>query len=129
MDRYELRNIRPLRIQELSYLVHPFQIISPVLRALADEQEFVRDTAYKAGQRLVIAYADTALTLLLPELEKGLFDDNWRIRHSSVQLLGKRTVRFSCVYFSGIPGNIIYCYISFASLFRRPSLQSVGRFW
>jgi hypothetical protein len=26
---------------------------------------------------------------LISELERGLFDDNWRIRHSSVQLLGK----------------------------------------
>ena len=65
------------------------QIISPVLRALADENEFVRETAYKAGQRLVTAYADSAITLLLPELEVGMFDENWRIRHSSVQLLGK----------------------------------------
>lgn len=69
-----------------------FQIISPILRALADENEFVRETAYKAGQRMVMTYADKAVMLLLPELEKGLFDENWRIRHSSVQLLGKKTV-------------------------------------
>ena len=42
------------------------QITGPVLRALADENEFVRETAYKAGQRLVMMYADSAITLLLP---------------------------------------------------------------
>ena len=73
------------------------QIISPILRALADENEFVRDTAYKAGQRIVLAYADTAVELLLPELELGLFDENWRIRHSSVQLLGDLLYKISGV--------------------------------
>ena len=33
-------------------------------------------------------YADTAIELLLPELENGIRDDNWRIRSASVQLLG-----------------------------------------
>ena len=42
----------------------------------------------KAGQRIITTYADTAVGLFLPELEKGLFDDNWRIRYSSIQLLG-----------------------------------------
>ena len=73
------------------------QIIQPILKALADDSEFVRDTAIKAGQRIVNTYAETAISLFLPELEKGLFDSNWRIRFSSVQLLGDLLYKISGV--------------------------------
>ncbi|KAG5899951.1 hypothetical protein JTB14_002498 [Gonioctena quinquepunctata] len=79
------------------FMAYIGQIINPILKALADENEYVRDTALKAGQRIVTLYADSAILLLLPELEKGLFDENWRIRYSSVQLLGDLLYRISGV--------------------------------
>lgn len=72
-------------------------IIGPVLNGLADDVEYVRDTAFLAGQRIVSMYADSAVKLLLPELEKGLLEENWRIRFSSVKLIGDLLYKISGV--------------------------------
>lgn len=59
-----------------------------VLAGLSDEVEAVREVALRSGQVLVSTHGKTHADQLLPSLEDGLFDDNWRIRQSSVQLLG-----------------------------------------
>ncbi|RKP06393.1 armadillo-type protein, partial [Thamnocephalis sphaerospora] len=64
------------------------RIIPPVLVRLADESDYVREASLKAGQIIVNNFATSAVELLLPELERGLFNVNWRIRQSSVQLMG-----------------------------------------
>ena len=51
-----------------------------ILQGLADESEFIRETSLLAGQTIVNRYSDKAVELFLPQLEKGLFDENWRIR-------------------------------------------------
>ncbi|KAH3672228.1 hypothetical protein WICPIJ_010080 [Wickerhamomyces pijperi] len=65
------------------------QIIPAILNGLADTDESIRGTALKAGRLLVKNYATKAVNLLLPELEKGLLDANFRIRLSSVELTGE----------------------------------------
>ena len=67
------------------------------MQGLSDESEFVRDTSLKTGQRIVSQYASTAIEVFLPQLEEGLFDENWRIRISSIQLLGDLLYKISGV--------------------------------
>ena len=64
------------------------KIIPPILSGLADDIESIRDTALRAGRLLVKNFATRAIDLLLPELERGLADDSYRIRLSSVELVG-----------------------------------------
>ncbi|EGW32689.1 translational activator of GCN4 [Spathaspora passalidarum NRRL Y-27907] len=64
------------------------KIIPPILNGLADQDEEIRDTALRAGRLIVKNYAKKAVDLLLPELELGLSDPNYRIRLSSVELTG-----------------------------------------
>lgn len=63
-------------------------IIQPILEGLADRDENIHDTALKAGKLIIKNYSNKAIDLLLPELEQGMFNENERIRLSSVQLSG-----------------------------------------
>ena len=64
------------------------RIIPPILSGLADEIESIRETSLRAGRLLVKNFATKAIDLLLPELDRGLGNDNYRIRLSSVELVG-----------------------------------------
>lgn len=76
---------RSLGVQFQNYLQ---RVLPAILDGLADENESVRDAALGAGHVLVEHYATTSLPLLLPAVEDGIFNDSWRIRQSSVELLG-----------------------------------------
>ena len=64
------------------------RIIPSILGGLADDLEAIRDTSLRAGRLLVKNFATKAIDLLLPELQRGLADDSYRIRLSSVELVG-----------------------------------------
>ncbi|KAL8672100.1 MAG: hypothetical protein Q9168_003432 [Polycauliona sp. 1 TL-2023] len=76
------------------------KIIPPILSGLADEVESIRETSLRAGRLLVKNFATKAIDLLLPELDRGLADDNHRIRLSSVELVGDLLFNLT-----GISGN------------------------
>ncbi|CAK7263041.1 translational activator of GCN4 [Sporothrix epigloea] len=71
-----------------SFAAYLGRIIPPILAGLADDVESIRETALQAGRLLVKNFASRAVDLLLPELERGLADNSYRIRLSSVELVG-----------------------------------------
>lgn len=71
-----------------SFASYLSKIIPPILSGLADDVESIRDTSLRAGRLLVKNFATRAIDLLLPELERGLADNSYRIRLSSVELVG-----------------------------------------
>ena len=83
-----------------SFATYLKKIIPPILSGLADDIESIRDTSLRAGRLLVKNFAAKAIDLLLPELDRGLADDNHRIRLSSVELVGDLLFNLT-----GISGN------------------------
>lgn len=71
-----------------SFATYLNKIIPPILAGLADDVDSIRDTSLRAGRLLVKNFSSKAIDLLLPELERGLADDSYRIRLSSVELVG-----------------------------------------
>lgn len=71
-----------------SFAAYLNKIIPPILSGLADDIDSIRETSLRAGRLLVKNFSSKAIDLLLPELERGLSDDSYRIRLSSVELVG-----------------------------------------
>lgn len=61
---------------------HLTKIVAPILSGLSDTEEYVREAAMRAGRMIITNYSNKAIDLLLPELERGMFDSSWRIRVS-----------------------------------------------
>ncbi|KAF9047662.1 armadillo-type protein [Panaeolus papilionaceus] len=74
---------------------HLPKIIAPILGGLSDTEEYVREAAMRAGRMVVTNYSSRAIDLLLPELEHGMFDPGWRIRHASITLVGELLFKVS----------------------------------
>jgi hypothetical protein len=81
------------------------KIIPPILSGLADDIESIRETALRAGRLLVKNFAVRAVDLLLPELERGLADDSYRIRLSSVELVGDLLFNLTGINANAEPGE------------------------
>lgn len=64
-------------------------ILPSIISGLADESDMVAEVALRAGQVLVKTYAKTQMSVVLPPLKAAMMDDDWRIRQSSIQLMGE----------------------------------------
>lgn len=59
------------------------------LDRLSDENEDVRKIVIRVTQLIIQTYCKNSLQIILPPLEKGLFDKNWRKRSSCITLIGE----------------------------------------
>ena len=88
IERSSFKHVQHGRLTEAHAQDHLGEVLPAILDGLADESEGVRDAALQAGRTAVELFAQSSLPLLLPAVENGIIHDNWRIRQSSVELLG-----------------------------------------
>ena len=74
---------------ESAFQVYLDDILPIVIPALSSDVEGVREAAFNSAKAIIEIYATTSTELLLPVIEKGIMDPIWRIRESSVDLLGR----------------------------------------
>ena len=70
-------------------------ILPIVIAALSNDVEGVREAAFNSAKAIIEIYATSSSSLLLPVIEKGILDPMWRIRESSVELLGRLIFKLS----------------------------------
>lgn len=90
-----------------AFRVHLARVLPVVLLGLADEAEGVRDAALSAARVAVDLYATSALELLLPAVEAGIMNANWRIRQSSIELLGDLLFKVGAAGEGGGGGHLV----------------------
>lgn len=78
----------PTTMQQESFIPYIEKVIPPILLALGDETEYLRNSALHTGQILISTYASQAKRCLLPSLLESVIDENWRIRSAAVTLIG-----------------------------------------
>ncbi|KAN0049996.1 hypothetical protein ACTA71_003094 [Dictyostelium dimigraforme] len=77
----------PISLGEL-FLPYLPKVLPQVLKGLADDSDPVREVCMRCGQSIVLQFAVSGIEVIVPALEKVLFNENWRIRLSCVQLFG-----------------------------------------
>ena len=103
LRNYPRKTSRELQRMSGTHFADILEVCLPVvLRSLSDEVEFVRNVALKAGQIIVTQHAMSHTSLLLPVIEKSMFDADWRIRQSAVQLLGDLLFKVAGIRRTGV---------------------------
>ncbi|GMI31680.1 hypothetical protein TrCOL_g1939 [Triparma columacea] len=86
--------------QNYSPLIDP--TLPALLSGLSDESEPVREVAMRAGRVLIRSMGKTHTAKILPALESGLLNDNYRIRMASLNLIGDLLSLLGGVQISGV---------------------------